>query len=132
MSGAVPRSKIGASGVIVHGTGRMTWARKSLVIKNAPYTIESPTQGQIERRLTFAAAASRARGQRGLGPHGLPPAAEATMGTRGQTSPSRLAKEAYPSVRRRSFHTAAQLQGMASRRTAGPAYAAAPLAAPVF
>lgn len=110
--GAQPRASMGAKAVQILGPGRMTWARKALILRNAPYTIESPTLGQIETRVEFGEAAKAARGKRGLDPEtGLPGAASVTAkAMRGFHAPHRLDEANYPSKARGSFHTLAELQ----------------------
>ena len=112
---------MGSRAIQIHGPGRMTWSRKSLIMKNAPYTIESPTMGQIDTRVNFGLAAGAARGKRGLDPEtGLPPAAaETARKVAGFKSRYSLDPANYPSKVRGSFHTLAELQS--ALRAAGGA-----------
>ena len=77
-SGASPMRSLGASALVLKGSGRMSWSKKSLIIANAPYTIEKPTIGQAETRIHFAGIAAgaghprprpRNRPSRSRGPH---------------------------------------------------------------
>ena len=117
---AAPMSSVGANAVIVKSPGRMTWSNKSIIIANAPYTIESPSAGQMAQRIRFGEIARGAKGQRGLDPAtGLPKAAAMTMqGARGPTGHA-VPPESWPSKVRGSFHTVEQLKaafGQASGR----------------
>jgi hypothetical protein len=119
-SGASPMKSLGASALVLKGSGRMSWSKKALIIANAPYTIEKPTLGQAETRIHFGNIASRAKGARGLDPAtGLPGAAGAiakAMG--GYRAAHSMPKESYPS-RRGGYHTVQQLQGMVQRALGG-------------
>jgi len=115
----MPRSAIGAKGVQIYGPGAMSWSKKALIIRNAPYTIESPTLGQIEVRLTFADIAHQARGMRGLR-NGLPGAASFVQeALRGYRAADRLEPEEYPSKVKRSFHTEEELRRMLEEKARG-------------
>lgn len=110
MSGASAMNQVGASAIQVYGPGRMTWASKAVIVRNAPYTIERPSQGQIAQRIKFGRAGAQARGTKGLDPNtGLPHGAVATMS--GARGPTGLAVGPNP---KRSFHTISQLERMAS------------------
>ena len=115
---ASPRNAIGAKGVQIYAPGGMHWSKKALIMRNAPYTIENPTLGQIETRLTFADIASRAKGERGF-IDGLPAVAyrirEAMTGYR---AADRMDPEAYPSKIKRTFHTAEDLRAMLEKKAA--------------
>ena len=116
---AMPRSAIGAKGVQIYSPGAMSWSKKGLIVRNAPYTIESPTLGQIETRLTFADIAHQARGMRGLR-NGLPGAASFIQDAmRGYRAADSLAPEEYPSRVKRSFHTEEELRRMLEEKTRG-------------
>lgn len=115
--GAQPRASMGSKAVQILAPGRMTWSRKGIILRNAPYTIESPTMGQIDTRVNFGTAASAARGKRGLDPEtGLPPAAaETARKVAGFKSRYSLDPANYPSKVRGSFHTLAELRAALSR-----------------
>jgi len=68
---AQPRNKLGATGIQVYSPGAMFWSKKSLILRNAPYTIENPHIGQIEARLNFGDHARANAGARGF-ERGLP------------------------------------------------------------
>ena len=106
-------SKIGTSGLQIVGAGRMSWSKKTVFLKNPPYTIVSPSVAQMHQRIKFGLAAAQAKGQRGLDPEtGLPAAAAATQrGATGQ-NPGALPPEQYPSRIQTGFHSVAQLQSM--------------------
>ena len=118
----MPRNNLGAKGVQIYGPGAMFWSKKALIIRNAPYTIENPTLGQIETRLQFAALAREAK-ERGLTKgfyRGLPGAAgyiqEVMKDYRAADS---LAPEEYPSRVKRSFHTEEELRRMLEEKARG-------------
>lgn len=115
---AVPMSRIGASSMQLYGAGAMTWAKKAVILRNAPYTIENPHLGQIETRLHFARIASRAKGSKGLDPEtGLPQAAAMIKKTMsGYRADHRLPEEAYPSKIRRTYHTASELEKLHAQK----------------
>lgn len=115
---AVPMSSVGASALQVYGAGGMTWSKKTVILRNAPYTIENPHLGQIEARLHFARLASRAKGSKGLDPEtGLPQAAAMIhKSMKGYRADHRLPEEAYPSKVRRTYHTAAELEALHAQK----------------
>jgi hypothetical protein len=108
---ASPMSSLGANAVIIKTPGRMTWCNKSIIIANAPYTIESPSAGQAAQRIRFGEIARGAKGQRGLdAATGLPKAAAMTMqGARGPTGHA-VPPEQWPSKIKGSYHTLEQLK----------------------
>jgi len=106
----MPRSNIGAKGVQIYAPGAMSWAKKALIIRNAPYTIENPTIGQMEARVHFAKIASKAKGMRGLR-NGLPGAASFIQEEMANYKADHsMPPEEYPSRQRRTFHTAEELR----------------------
>jgi len=112
----MPRNAIGAAGLQIYGRGGMFWSKKAVIIRNAPYTIESPHIGQIETRIQFGEIAKAAKGQRGFR-DGLPVAAYTVReGMRGFRAPSRMPEEAYPSKTRSSFHTLEDLKTMLEQK----------------
>lgn len=120
---ADPRNRIGAKGIQVYGAGGMFWSKKSVLIRNAPYTIESPHLGQIETRLQFGDIARGARGCRGF-EDGLPcVAARIKAAMSGYRAADRMPEDAYPSKVKPSFHTMDELRRMLeekARRVAAP------------
>ncbi|MEM3580832.1 MAG: hypothetical protein QXQ64_06155 [Candidatus Bathyarchaeia archaeon] len=109
VGGATPRALIGASGIVLAQRGRMTWSKKSVIAKNAPYTIEAPHPRQIEMRIAFGTIASQAKGSRGLDTAtGLPHAAARIKAAKGTFS---LTKPKAPPTRK-SFHTIEELKKM--------------------
>jgi len=115
---ALPRNAIGAKGVQIYGPGAMFWSKKALIMRNAPYTIESPHLGQIETRLTFADVASSARGCRGF-EDGLPcVAARVRAAMRGYRAADSMPEDQYPSKVKPSFHTAEELRAMLEEKAA--------------
>ena len=109
---ALPRNAIGAKGVQIYSPGGMFWSKKALIVRNAPYTIESPHLGQIETRLTFGDIARSARGCRGF-EDGLPcVAARIRQAMTGYRAADRLPEDQYPSKVKRSFHTMEELRRM--------------------
>jgi len=123
---AQPRNKLGASGIQIYSPGGMFWSKKSLILRNAPYTIENPHVGQIETRLNFGDHASMNKGARGF-ERGLPKvAARLQDALSGYRAANRMAPEEYPS-RQRGYHTMDDLRSMLERKkataAAAPAYA---------
>jgi len=115
---ADPRNRIGAKGIQVYGAGGMFWSKKSVIIRNAPYTIESPHLGQIETRLTFADIAKDAKGCRGF-EDGLPcVAARIKSAMKGYRSADRMPEDMYPSRVKPSFHTVDELRAMLEKKAA--------------
>jgi len=124
---ALPRNKLGACGIQVYSPGAMFWSKKSLILRNAPYTIENPHLGQIQARLNFGDHASMHKGERGF-ERGLPVvAARLQDALSGYRAANRMEPEKYPS-RQRGFHTMDDLRSMLERKRvtaagAPPAYA---------
>ena len=114
MAGTRPMNKTGASAVQIYGPGGVTWSKKPVIIRNAPYTIEHPHIGQAETRIHFGEIASRHKGEKGL-IEGLPAVAwhikEEMKGYRAADS---MPKESYPS--KGSFHTIDQLRRYVEER----------------
>ena len=113
VGGAIPRSLIGASGMVIAQRGRMVWARKNVIVKNAPYTIEAPHPRQAEWRIIFGKAASSVKGQTGLETvDGMVlPKAAAYIKKNKDTLKAQLTKPKFPKARK-SFHTVAELEKM--------------------
>ena len=111
---AQPRNKLGASGIQIYSPGGMWWSKKSLIIRNAPYTIENPHLGQIQARLNFGDHASMNKGATGF-ERGLPKVAarlqDALTGTKMANS---MAPENYPS--RHGYHTMDDLRVMLEKK----------------
>ena len=116
---ARPMNAIGAKGMQIVGSGAMTWSGKGSFLRNLPHTIENPHQGQIEQRIAFGEAASRAKGMKGLDPAtGLPHAAAITQSElRGRKASHRMSPNAYPSKAKSSYHSIEQLRSMSGRGT---------------
>ena len=108
----MPRNAIGAKAIQVYGPGGVTWSKKALIMRNAPYTIENPTPGQIETRLNFGNHAKAAVGCRGL-VDGLPCVAAALKKElHGYRAPSRKPETEWESRTKPSFHTMDELERM--------------------
>jgi len=111
--GATPMNKMGAKGFYVRNAGGMWWSKKPVIIANLPYTIESPTLGQIETRVEFGKIARQTRGM---------PLAQRldTIANqmRGFRAPHRLSPEEYPS-KKSGYHTLEQLEAMMARKLGG-------------
>ena len=108
----MPRSKIGATGIQIYAPGGVTWSKKAIIFRNAPFTIENPYLGQIEIRLSFADAANQAKGCRGL-VDGLPcVAAHVRDVLTGVREADSLPPEEYESRKHPCFHTAEELRKM--------------------
>ncbi len=106
------RNQIGAKAVQIYAPGRMSWSKKSLIVRNAPYTIEDPTLAQIETRLTFADVAKDAAGCSGL-VDGLPCVAAAIRRTmKDYRAADTKPKEEWESRQKPSFHTVEDLKKM--------------------
>ena len=123
---ALPRNKLGACGIQAYSPGGMFWSKKSLILRNAPYTIENPHTGQIEARLNFGDHARANAGARGF-ERGLPKvAARLQDALSGYRAPDRMSPEEYPS-RQGGYHSMEELKAMLERKTraaaAAPAYA---------
>ena len=108
VGGAIPRALIGASGMVIAQRGRMIWAKKNVIVKNAPYTIEAPHPRQAEMRVAFGKVASTAKGSKGLSPEGLPQAAAKVKANKNKFA---LTKPYAPKARK-SFHTIEELEKM--------------------
>jgi len=122
MGKAQARWNLGASNtVLVYGAGGMTWSKKAVIIKNAPYTIDKPTTGQAMLRQQFGETAHEAKGVRGL-INGLPPAAGIIQERFHPTISSKYpSREAYPSSQRHTIHTVKDLERMIEKgETTGP------------
>jgi len=118
MGKALPRNAIGAKGIQLYSPGAMFWSKKSLIARNAPYTIESPHLGQIEVRLQFASVAHEAKGRTGF-EDGLPVvAAHIRRAMTGYRAADRMPEEAYPSKTKPCFHTEEDLRRMLEEKAA--------------
>lgn len=128
---ATAMSAIGASAMQMYGPGAMVWAKRGLILRNAPFTIENPHLGQIETRLHFASLAHAARGRVGLDPEtGLPgAAAEIRKRMPGFRAPTRLPRP-YPSQVKRTFHVEADLKRLYEAKRRVPAVRAPPAIVP--
>jgi len=90
-------------------TKPVAWSKKAAYLRNMPYTAVTPHVGQIEARLKLSEIAKRHKGERGF-KEGLPIIAyHVKSEMAGFRAPHALAKEAYPSKERRTFHTAEEL-----------------------
>ncbi len=118
-SSALPRSSIDAnSGIQVYSRGGMFWSNKPMIMRNAPYTINNPTVGQIETRINFGHAGSSAKGQRGFAADGLPAVASAVRSKiAGYHAPHALQPEAYLSSNKHTVHTMVELEAVLSTMT---------------
>jgi len=107
-----------STGIQLVGRGRVSWAKKPFWLRNAPYTVGPYAHdGQIEVRLKFADAASKAKGKTGLAPDGLPWAAHYVKEElEGYMAPDRMAPEEYPSKIRHTAYTAEELEAIARKR----------------
>ncbi len=128
--GAEPRWRFGAKAIQVYAPGGMFWSKKSVIARNAPYTIDSPHLGQMEARINFGEIARRHKGERGF-KEGLPIIAyyikrEMT----GYKAPDAMRPEDYPSKKFHTVHTLEELKRMmrAKRREVrgAPAYPPTP------
>jgi len=109
---ALPRNAIGAKGLQIYSPGAMFWSKKSLIVRNAPYTIESPHLGQIETRLTFGNIAKEHKGEKGF-IDGLPVIAyRIREAMKGYRAADRMDPEEFPSRVKPSFHTLEDLKKM--------------------
>lgn len=112
---AESRWQMGSYSFIVHPAGGVgKWSSKSIIFKNAPYTINNPHPGQMEVRIRFGELAAEARGMKGLDPDtGLPHAAAIIKKKlKGYVAPDRMLPTAYPSRLKRSVHTIDELREM--------------------
>jgi len=86
------------------------WSKKPFYLRNPPYTILSPHDGQIETRINFGKTA-KAKAEKGF-KEGLPAtAANIRAAVKGYKAPSRMTPP-YPSRIRRTVHTLAELEGL--------------------
>jgi hypothetical protein len=107
---AEPRWRFGAKTVQIYAPGGMWWSKKALIIRNAPYTIESPHPGQIEVRVRFGEIAREHKGERGF-KEGLPIIAwHIKDKLTGFKAPHRMKPEDYPSRKFRTVHTLDELK----------------------
>ena len=115
---AVPRSSLGAAtGMQVYSAGGMFWSKKPTILRNPPYTIDDPHDGQKEIRIEFGTLAQQAKGQRGF-KNGLPAvAAYIQEHLSGYKAPDSMAKESYPSAKRHTIHTLNELKVMLKQQT---------------
>ncbi len=107
---AMLRSSTVMAGLI--GIGSATpRSRKPVLIKNAPYTINTPHKGQAELRIAFGEAAKEAHNRGQININGLPGAAgyieEQTFNV-----PDKIPKDKYPSRMRHTYHTLDELKDM--------------------
>ena len=56
------RKNLAVSGVQLVSAGGMSWSKKPVFLRNAPYTAVPPHVGKIEGRIAFAQAAHAANG----------------------------------------------------------------------
>ena len=110
-----PRNKLGAVGIQIYPPGGMHWSKKTLIIRNPPYTIENPHLGQIQARLNFGDHARMNAGATGF-ERGLPKVAarlqDALKGTKMANS---MDPRNYPS-RQRGLHTMDDLKVMLEKK----------------
>jgi len=107
---AEARWQMGANAIQVYAPGGMFWSSKSLILRNAPYTINNPHLGQIEVRTRFGEIARSHKGAKGF-IEGLPAIAyyikkELT----GFKAPDAMTPEDYPSKKQRTKHTLESLK----------------------
>ncbi len=113
----MPRNAIGAKGIQVYGPGGVTWSKKALIMRNAPYTIENPTLGQIQTRLNFGDHAKAAAGCRGL-VDGLPCVAAALRNAlKGYRAANSKPPSEWESRTKPSFHTMDELRTMLEEKS---------------
>jgi len=105
----MPRWQASVAGIQLV-TKPVAWSKKPAYLRNQPYTAVTPHKGQIEARLKLASIARAHKGERGF-KEGLPIIAYyVKTEMKGYKAPSAMAKEAYPSRARRTFHTASELE----------------------
>ena len=111
--GAEPRWRFGAKAIQVYAPGGMWWARKPVIARNAPYTIESPHLGQMQTRINFGEVARRHKGEKGFR-EGLPIVAWHIKNEIGgkYKAPDRMREEDYPSKKFHTVHTLEELKRM--------------------
>ena len=108
LSGTRPMNKTGANAVQIYGAGGMTWSKKPVIMRNAPYTIEHPHLGQAETRIHFGEIAQRHKGETGL-IEGLPAVAwHIQNDMKHYHAEDAMPKDMYPS--KESFHTIDELR----------------------
>jgi hypothetical protein len=115
LSGVQPMNNVGAKGMYIQSVGGRWWVkRKGAILANLPYTIENPHPGQIEVRVKFGAIAS--------GTAGMPLSERLQIiaeRMRGYRAPHRIDDpNQYPSRKRRSFHTVAELESLLRKKLA--------------
>ena len=109
---AEPRWQFGAKAMQVYAPGGMFWSRKSIIARNAPYTIESPHLGQIQARINFGEVARRHKGEKGF-KEGLPIIAyHIKSEMTGYKAPDSMRPEDYPSKKFHTVHTLEELKRM--------------------
>ena len=122
LSGTRPMNKTGANAVQIYGAGGMTWSKKPVIMRNAPYTIEHPHLGQAETRIHFGEIAQKYKGEKGL-IEGLPAVAWHIHDEiyHKYHAEDAMPEDMYPS--KESFHTIDQLRSYvesAKRKGARP------------
>ena len=111
-AGAEPRWRFGAKAIQVYAPGGMFWSKKSVIGRNAPYTIDSPHLGQMEARINFGEIARRHKGEKGF-KEGLPVIAYyIKTEMKGYRAPDSMRPEDYPSKKFHTVHTLDQLKAM--------------------
>jgi len=116
MNPAMPRSQVSAYGIQLVSAGKMTWAKRAAFFRNQPYTAVAPHLGQVEVRIAFGEAASKAEGKTGLAPDGLPWAAHYVREElTGYRAPDAMDPEDYPSKKKRTFRTLEDLYSLRER-----------------
>jgi hypothetical protein len=122
---AEARWQMGAKAIQIYTPGGMYWSRKLVILRNAPYTIESPHLGQIKLRKLFGKLAreAKAQGLKGI-KEGLPAVAW-YIHTNLPKHPDKAAIEAvkmkpedYPSRKYRTVHTLEQLEVLEKQKEA--------------
>jgi hypothetical protein len=117
VGGVAARSKLNAANAIVISAAPW-WSKKGAVIKNAPYTINNPTKGQLQVRMAFGDIAKAKSGVPNAaykGAAGFIARTTAQGGMQGYRAPGAMAKGSYPSKAQHTFHTLAQLHAQAQR-----------------
>lgn len=114
--GAVPRSALGAQNSFqIVGAGGMYWSKKAVFLKNSPFTIEHPHDGQVEIRSDFGHAAQGAAGRSWRG-EALPAAAALIKSAlNGKQEPHRMNPQNYPSVLKHTYHTLEQIDELKAK-----------------
>lgn len=110
MNGAQARWNLGANNAIkVYGAGGMVWSKKPVIIANAPYTINSPTDGQADVRIQFGETARQTHGMNGK-VNGLPAPAAYMQENFHYHSPFASPPDKYPSKMHHTLHTVEELR----------------------